>query len=510
MEFNLKKRSVGSVSAALDAVSEQPVDIDFILPDYCPDIEKILRCKMTPKIYNRSLSAGQLQIDGTAIVSVLYADGQNNNIRACEQSVPFNAVFPVKDVAEGYVVQAYAKPEYINCRALSPRRLSIHGAFSLYAKVLCSSNIDLFTPDESVQLQCKTKDLSCCSLTSLCQEQFSAGDEISINNKPPVEVILDSDVKASVTDYKVIPGKLMLNGELSVKLLYLSNVETGEPQQIDCVIPYSHIIDCENISEQTITNPCVDVLSYEVRLKSDMLSEAPIVDVDAKLCATALGYETVNIPVITDAYSTRLVTEPVKSRVSVISELTTLRDSFIRKDEISLESADVSSICDISCDYVLLNPVVTAEGVMLNSKINIFIIAYDEEKNPLYLERCVEFSKNIDTQKPFAGIDRVAAAVSSLSYRLGENNAVELRFDIRYCIALTNTETCSIITSVTADEAVKLVKNPCALTLYYARQGERLWDIAKEYSTAVAMLKQENSIEDDVLDGPKMLLIPTV
>lgn len=510
MEFNLKKCSIGSVSTALDTVSEQPVDIDFILPDYCPDIEKILRCKMTPKIYNRNLSGGQLQIEGTTIVTVLYVDGQHNNIRACEQSIPFNAVFPVKDVPESYIVETSAKSEYVNCRALSPRRLTIHGAFSLYAKVLCKSNINLYSPEEDCNLQCKTQDLSCTSLTAICQEQFSAGDEISINNKPKVEVVLDSDVKATITDYKVIPNKLMVNGELSVKLLYLSNVETGEPQQIDCIIPFSHIVDCENLDEDTIACPYIDVMSYEVRLKSDMLSESPIVDVDAKLSLTALGYKTENIKVITDAYSTELVTELQQSRTTVVSQINTLKDSFIQKEEISLEDTDISSICDVSYDYTLLSPIITPEGVNLNSKLNICIIAYDKDKTPIYIERSVEFMKNIETERNFNSIDKVTASVSSLSYRLSDNNTIEIRSEIRYCITLTDTETCNNITSVTADEENKIKKNTCALTLYYAEKGEKLWDIAKEYSTAMQKLIEENSLENDVLDSSKMLLIPTV
>lgn len=40
MEYILEKNAVGVLTRALDSVSEQPVDIDFTLPDYCPDIEK--------------------------------------------------------------------------------------------------------------------------------------------------------------------------------------------------------------------------------------------------------------------------------------------------------------------------------------------------------------------------------------------------------------------------------------------------------------------------------------
>ena len=42
MEFNQENRSFCTPSAVLDTVAEQLADVDLTLPDYCPDIEKIL------------------------------------------------------------------------------------------------------------------------------------------------------------------------------------------------------------------------------------------------------------------------------------------------------------------------------------------------------------------------------------------------------------------------------------------------------------------------------------
>lgn len=49
MEFNQENRSFCTPSAVLDTVAEQLADVDLTLPDYCPDIEKILKCTLTPK-----------------------------------------------------------------------------------------------------------------------------------------------------------------------------------------------------------------------------------------------------------------------------------------------------------------------------------------------------------------------------------------------------------------------------------------------------------------------------
>ena len=71
MEFNQDNRSFCTTVAVLDTVAEQLADVDLTLPDYCPDIEKILKCTLIPKIQTRTLSGGQLQIDGNCVVNVL-------------------------------------------------------------------------------------------------------------------------------------------------------------------------------------------------------------------------------------------------------------------------------------------------------------------------------------------------------------------------------------------------------------------------------------------------------
>ena len=48
----------------------------------------------------------------------------------------------------------------------------------------------------------------------------------------------------------------------------------------------------------------------------------------------------------------------------------------------------------------------------------------------------------------------------------------------------------------------------CALTLYYASEGESLWNIAKKHNTGLDLLMSENELENTVLDSDRMLLIP--
>lgn len=510
MEYNLKNTELGTLQTCLDTVSEQPVDIDFTLPDYCPDIEKILRCKITPKIFNKKISGGQIQVDGTTVVTILYVDSEKNTLRACEQAVPFSNAFQAKGLCENNVIEISTKSEYINCRALSRRRLAVHGAFSLYLKAVSLENISLFSPDNDENIECDTSEIEVTGLSSLSQACFNVCDEISVSNRPPIELILTSDVKANVTDYKIVSEKLMLNGELCVKLLYLSDFEKSQPQQLDYVIPFSQIIDCENLKESSLACVSLDVMCSDIRLKNDMLSESPSVSVDAKISAAVYGYDKTNATIINDAYCTQYQVELNKAHHSLLKDVNSLKDTFMQKEVLSLGDNSVSEICDISVDRCSVTPMISADGLNLNFNVNISILAFDGEKVPVYLERSIDFAKEIQWNSPISNVIKSMASVVSLSYRIGDDNTLELRCEMKYMIVVSNHNNFTIVSQIVSNEENPVIKSPCALTLYYANTGERLWDIAKEYKTKLSMLYEENNLDCETLESPRMLMIPTV
>ena len=50
----------------------------------------------------------------------------------------------------------------------------------------------------------------------------------------------------------------------------------------------------------------------------------------------------------------------------------------------------------------------------------------------------------------------------------------------------------------------------CALRICYGEAGDRIWDIAKTYSTSMEAVMQENGLNEEILPGRTMLLIPLI
>lgn len=509
MEFNQDSRSFCTPVTVLDTVAEQLADVDLTLPDYCPDIEKILKCTLTPKIQSKTLSGGQLQVDGYCVVNVMYVESINKTIRCCEQSVNFSQNFSVKETPDNPVIITKTKSEYINCRALSPRRLVMHGAFSLYAKVLSTAETSIYAPTDD-NLETNKKPIRCADLKSFCQEQFNVCEEVSVSDKPAIETILHSDVGVSITEAKAITGKLMVNGEINLRMFYLSDVESGATGKIDYMLPFNQIIDCEGIDENTINNVTCDVMSYDIRLKNDMLSEKPAVILDVKLCVTEEGYLINDEEVIVDAYSVFCATNPEFEQLKIINEVSPVSENYIEKLSVKVDDGKISKILDIYADYVSAEGQPCDSGIRVNGKINICIIALNEDNIPVFIERSSDYEHMLNSATDCNCLMTPEARPASISYRLADDNTVEIRCEIKFSAGAMKKDTLRAVKNVEMFEDKPIAADNCALTLYFAKKGENLWDIAKSHNTRLDMLLEENSADNLTLDASQMLLIPRI
>lgn len=509
MEFPQENRYISAKNAILDTVAEQLTDVDLTLPDYCPDIEKILKCTLTPKIQTQSLSGGQLQVDGVCVVNVLYVESIKKTIRSCEQSVGFSQNFSVKDASDTPVIITDTKPEYINCRALSPRRLVMHGAFSLYAKVFTTEKIPLYSPADKSLETLKTA-VQTADIRSLCQEQFNVCEDISLANKPAVESILNTDVKISVTDVKSVTGKLMLNGELNLKMLYLANLESGETEKLDYILPFNRIIDCEGVDEETVNCVNCSLLSYDIHLKNDMLSEKPIVTVDAKICVTEEGYAVREQELISDAYSIESACVPEFQQLTITNLSEQLAENHLQKLSVTVDNEKISKILDIFIDSVTCESKSSDLGISVTGKLNICILAVNGDGQPIFVERSGEYEHSFSNENELNTLDSVSVYPSSISYRLADDSTVEIRCELKLSVCAMKNTRYNAVKQIEVLEDRPVPAESCALTLYYAKSGESLWNIAKSHHTRLDMLLSENNEESIILDSPRMLLIPRI
>ena len=506
MDYVLKNRLHSSSCEILDVVSQQPVDLDFTLADYCADIEKILKCSLIPKIFSRSFSAGELRVDGSCVVRVLYCDQSKKALRCCEQTVPFTATIPVQKEMSEHIILVGSSQEYLNCRALTPRRLTVHGAFSISATIIGRKVSEINEQSKTDSLQTLSKSKVLCELTEFSQEQFSVIETATLNQKNRVESIIRSEILATVTDCCKSGGKLLLKGEITLRMLYLSDAASGECDRFVYVFPFTQSIDAKD-SEWDISDIRLDVLSYDLLLKSEMLSDDPALTIDVKLSAALMGYKNTEVTYICDAYSTNENVDVHCESETFLSVVHPIVAAFALKSPVYLGDRKICKILDIFSETPSVNTEVQNDKIRFFGKVNICILGYTEDGELVSVERQTDFDHTENVQIPFGYAKHPKVSVTTLSFRMSDNNELELRLDMRINTTLCGEETISQVTSVTS---IGEFANPVcdnALVLYYAGKGESVWNIAKRYKTPMNSICDENDITEDTLSADKMLLI---
>lgn len=507
MEYHLTKKNLSRRRDVLHTAAEQPVDFELTLPDYCPDIERILSCMLIPKVYLSNVGGDRLNVEGGSCVRVIYVDGDQGTVRSYEYTQPFSESIPLGESVNDCAVYVEAKPEYINCRALSPRKLSLHGAFSLCAVVAVCDSAEYSTCEAEEDLQMKGVALAASSLCGLCTENFNVQEDITAGAKDGIASLLSHRLSARITELKAIHNKIMLTGELKLDILYLSNGEQREIQCLSYSIPLSRVIDCEGAGEDAVIDGELSVMSEELRLSDDALDGSQVLGLDARLSFSALCYRTQEIEVLGDAFATDREVDVRLMPFSCRGDLICRSYTDVCKATLSVDE-EIGKVYDVHCEKITASAAEIDGGVLVSTKLVVGVLYETPAGELRCVRRDVEFSYRPDT----AGSDTVEslrASIESLSYHLTDGNSLEIRAEINYRLTLCRRLSCSAVDSVTADDDAPARGADGSLILYYADGSDSVWDIAKRFSSRPADIRAENAVEGDSVGKGTMLLIPS-
>ncbi len=511
MDYMTRKEKCTVCETVFEGSSEQPVDLELSLPDYCPDVERILKCRICPGISAGSITGDRLDVDGNVTIRLYYLDSKKQAIRLCEHTSPFSCSFTLRNADPECISRIRLRTGYLNCRAVSPRKLDIHGAFTVMASVYKPGEKQYCTGIEGDDIQQQTHSEEVSELKGCARQQFSLSEVLDIGKgKGTPEGILRSELTVIPDECRAIENKLMLKGEALLKVLYITDIETGAQDMMTFSIPLSQIIDVPGINESTVNDVSVDVMSYDISLKSEFDESSTLLSLDARLCAVVLGFENKEISVVDDAYSTdyELETGFRTESFQRIIGCSTMTQSI--SGNIGTGDNGITKVIDIWCESI--SSVSDGDGgnITVRGKLNCCMLALDREGVPFCTEKALDFSFTPESQEQQGDLSaRSELCVPSISFRITDDSNVEIKAELRLSAVIYSTAARRCITDVSAgDDRMREKDKTAALTIYYADEGETLWDIARLYCTSVEAVRLENDMTDDVIRARSMILIP--
>lgn len=508
MEQKNLKTSVFSLDTVFSESAEQPIDIDFTLPDYYADISNILKCRAVSRISSKSINGGGISVEGCVTVTVIYC-GSDNCISSYEYQYPFSKSFDAGLNTDGCLLFAKTKCEYINCRAVTGRKIDIHGAAGIYVTLKKRKLTDVISDCDDCNIELlrgsvpATVPMGCADKYLIIEEEIELGA-----GQPDIRCIIRYDAEASITDSKILVGKSVVKGEMTVKLLYAPEGEAS-PQTVRYGLPFSQLIEIDGITDECECESKVSIAHLEIKPRVSATGECRHLMLTAKLLITSECCCNNDVAVILDAYSRKYEADICKNEVCFNKICENINQSFSCKKSLDFAQGALASVVDMWCEVKTDSVKFSDNAMRVCGTVTAYIIAKDSDLTPTFYEKTIDFEYThpMNTDGEFKCTPEIT--VTNTNYTLTGEHNMELRIELNISASIYKCSSLPLITDIAVNDIKPQVKEKHgAMTIYFASSGEGIWDIAKRYFADVDELKQINEIDDDVLTDDKMILIP--
>ena len=513
MNYDLNKYKFSMLDNIFQGVQEIPVDCDLTLPDYCPDIGKILKCQISAGVHSRNISGDQLSIEGNSKLELLYSDLEKNTIRCFKTEIPFSQNLNIKNSSQFSAATFNIKREYINCRAVSPRRIDIHGAFSLKINVFGTKNYEITSDISSDDIKQKKSDVSFSQLSSLFQHQINISEILDLGSDKSIpEFIIKSNLNISDIECNSNNERINIRAKINIKILYISDIETGKIDSVENDIPINETIDASGVMDDNIFMIIPEIIYHEEKISTDSENIGNLINEDIKIMMTIFAFQDDETKIINDAYSTEYETELSCENFKFKKFSGILNENIIHKELIKNSDNKFFKILDIWSNSYSAGFSKKDLNSSFELKINLCILAIHPDFVPFYIEREIKFSKelyeNIDSK---ISDSYIFMSITGIDYKIINNDEIEVKLNIQINANMYDESEYNLVENITSNESAPKIKDlNTALTIYYANAGENIWDIAKHYGTTIEKIQDENDIDFEVLDSDRAILIPII
>ena len=507
MELKTVRQPLSVNEAVFNGGGEIPVDEDIILPDYYAQINKLLKCRMEGRITSKSINGKSVTVDGHICINIMYCD-KNCKIHNYEHISPVSRSFDASCDLSGALIETCLKTEYNNCRVVTERKVSVHGALSLTLTAFLQKKYEVIADIGDKDIQIDRIDMPALNTLGNAEKNLLIEEVLTLSQgQPDIEGILRYCADTTVNEVKAVRNKVSVKGSISLNVLYKAKDNCAVYKS---AIPFSQLIDIGGISEDCVCTAKVQLCYLEVTPAKGADSVRSM-NFNAKLSVTAHSYCDDIIPVITDAYSTDCNLQLNKTDLSVFKIVGHISDTFMFKQTVDFDSDGIAGIIDSWSETEVSSCSFSGNELTANLKINLCILAQCTDGNVSYFEKRIDTVYKKQTEYDVKGslLSECDFEPVSVSYTLISDSSIDYRIEFRVNISLSEENKVKLLTEIGRGESLLKDKNKdCSLIIYYAGEGERIWDIAKRYNSDVEQIREINSIKCDVLEDDKQLLIP--
>ncbi len=494
----LKKTEVNRV--------EESIEADISLPEYMPEIQRIIKTTATPKIVSCNIIGDRLTVDGVCDLRLIYT-AEGNSVYSFCVSKPFTRHIESEAFESCEDINTLCNTSFVNCKATGTKRAEIKAGVSIKATVFRNCVEDIISLDADCKIEEQCKHLHTYSSGCKKTKAFSLSDTVSLT--VPSAFVVSNSAFAVVTESRKINNKIMIKGEAVVDICYVNANDKSLCETVRHTLPINQILEYPGMEETFDGEILLNITALDVTSKGEPGGVSSSFDISLGVDASVNMWEEKEIILITDAYSTECNLDLKKSEFVFYGDLEKVNETFIYDGSFSVQGEGVSCICEknafvknFSCKAD--NGVITFDGVLYAS----FIIK-DNSDSFSCVSKDFDFSFSLKNEKyTDATVFEGDINLLSLKASVKGENAIEIKAELNVVGCSFSQIITKVITDITVSDT-PFNKKKNAITVYFPdEKNESLWGIARRYNTTVKAIAEENDLQGETTEDKLVIFIP--
>lgn len=507
-----KKAPTGAelLAPTSDSYFVTEVSEEFSLPDYIPEIRRLLTVKTAVLPETRYVSEGQngsqLEYGGTVTYSLLYTDDEG---KLC--AVPLSSQYEAKAsfLGNGECLFVDTCVENTAPRVTAPRRVLIKTR--LKSRLL---SLDKRTVKEEIVPGSSAEEMYIERLTEKINGAIINTGELK-NIKISDRLTLDggSIIRPIWCDAyllldEAVAGDGFVRARGSVFVSCLCETDTGI-KMLTKSAPLAEEIEVEGARSEDAARVTGRCTSLSISGDYDKDKGSLFFDVNSELMATSARND--EYLVARDAYSTKHEGEASYMEATSLALIKNTSSSFSLNESVQRKTRAKSECVCAICDTVIEKQDLRGDSLTVLGKALISLILENSEAEPL--ERyTVE-----DYELPFKHTISLGCEVSTPVSRIElssniksvrcDSDRVSISMELYPSYTVLSERKHTLLQKLTLKKDTELENNSSCVRVYFPKGSDTLWEVAKKYHTSRGAIKEANSLDSDSLDGVKNVII---
>lgn len=478
---------------------------DFILPDYLPDIKKIVAVFPCATVKGRFLGSGILEYDGEVTYRVLYI-AEDGKMKSVSFLTGFDDKIGNEELDEHCVDSVIPLCENLSVRMLNPRKINIRSSNGVNVWVYkrhCHLP-ELYgarTGDDENKLECKVMTVEGMNVLSLRENGLTLSEDFSFEAAmPTASDIVFSRAVLYPQDCRLADGEVQIRGVAEVYCLLTAEGKEGEKEELIPFVrnlSFTQTLKNESIHEGGYQSCYLAPEGFETRLREDEFGQKRVVEFDMTYAADLAVYYPKEVAVMTDGYSVEKETDLTTSEKCFYTVASPLKGGFSVNETVTLDLPEEGgyTLADafLQPELRLQKEESDKETLIGSCTVNLLL---RDSAGALDTRRAA-IPLRFKTDIPYSGKGQAEVCVRAYGgrYRLDKN---KLTCDME--IAFTGTlQKCQPVSTVDAlrilPEDRQKVGKRGSILLYYPEKGENVFDIAKKYGVRSSALGTEKELQ---------------